>query len=75
LCEPIELKSSDRSWPLGEQTDTEIQARFSSAIEREAEHRNLSRASLLPTQSSQRQRVTEASIEALLVGEEVTDQV
>jgi hypothetical protein len=27
------------------------------------------------TQSSQRQRVTEASIEALLVGEEVTDQV
>jgi hypothetical protein len=27
------------------------------------------------TQSSQRQRVTEASIEARLVGEEVTDQV
>jgi hypothetical protein len=43
--------SKDCLWPLGEQTDTEIDVGFTSAFEREAEHRNFSRESLLPTPS------------------------
>jgi hypothetical protein len=51
----VRLNQTQPPWPIGEQTGTEINAGFTSAFERKAEHRNLSRASLLPAQRRNKQ--------------------